>query len=128
LCPCLSHVWPALGSRITERGSAPRYLKRHRRRNQSGQSTCALRNGSLVERPKLNTSLGERIVGGFSRYSEIRPTEDSRKESFVRQSSRVGRVFSTSEARGRLRTGSSLRILPSRNTSTRLANSAMSCS
>ena len=44
------------------------------------------------------------------------------------QSSRVGKLFNTSMALGRLRTGSSLRILPSRKTSTRFANCAMSCS
>jgi hypothetical protein len=44
------------------------------------------------------------------------------------QSSSVGKVFSASLALGRPRTGSSLRILPSRKTSTRLANCAMSCS
>ena len=37
------------------------------------------------------------------------------------QSSSAGKVSSTSAAVGRLRTGSSLRILPSRKTSTRLA-------
>ncbi len=44
------------------------------------------------------------------------------------QSSRVGRVFRTSAALGRWSIGSSLRIRPSRKTSTRLANCAMSCS
>src|SRR6266571_3454542 len=44
------------------------------------------------------------------------------------QSSRVGRVFRTSAALGRWSTGSSLRIRPSRKTSTRFAYCAMSCS
>src|SRR5713101_1141875 len=44
------------------------------------------------------------------------------------QSSRVGRVFRTSAALGRWTTGSSLRIRPSRKTSTRFAYCAMSCS
>ena len=44
------------------------------------------------------------------------------------QSSSVGRTFKTSLARGLLATGSSFRIFPSRNTSTRLENCAMSCS
>jgi hypothetical protein len=44
------------------------------------------------------------------------------------QSSSVGSTFKTSLARGLLATGSSLRIFPSRKTSTRLANCAMSCS
>ena len=50
------------------------------------------------------------------------------RESKSPQSSSVGKVFSTSLALGRLRTGSSLRIFPSRKTITRLANCAMSCS
>ena len=44
------------------------------------------------------------------------------------QSSSVGNVFRTSVALGPLRTGSSLRIFPSRKTNTRFANCAMSCS
>jgi hypothetical protein len=67
----------------------------------------------------------------FPRYSfdcgagslHLRP-----KMKALPQSSSVGKVFNTSLALGRLRTGSSLRIFPSRKTSTRLANCAMSCS
>jgi hypothetical protein len=44
------------------------------------------------------------------------------------QSSSVGKVLSTSCALGLLTTKSSLRIFPSRKTSSRLANCAMSCS
>ena len=44
------------------------------------------------------------------------------------QSSSVGKVLSTSCALGLLTAKSSLRIFPSRKTSTRLANCAMSCS
>jgi hypothetical protein len=44
------------------------------------------------------------------------------------QSSSVGRTFKTSLARGLPTSGSSFRIFPSRNTSTRLANCAISCS
>src|SRR5207253_7895282 len=44
------------------------------------------------------------------------------------QSSRLGSVSRTSSASGRWTTASSFRIFPSRKTSTRLANCAMSCS
>lgn len=44
----------------------------------------------------------------------------------VTQSSSVGSVFNTSAALGRFTTGSSLRIFPSRKTSTRFANCAIS--